>query len=107
MLAHLHHIPTMPERVVVLGAGGFVGRSVVRRLAADGVGCLPLTRGEIDLLAQDAPRKLPTLLRPRDGLVVISATVPARTPAMLAQNVRMVEVVGEALAAAPDRKRVV
>ena len=101
MLAHLRQIPAMPERVVVLGAGGFVGRSVVRRLAADGVGCLPLTRGEIDLLAQDAARKLPTLLRPRDGLVVISATVPARTPAMLAQNVRMVEVVGQALGEAP------
>jgi len=101
MLAHLNPIPTMPERVVVLGAGGFVGRSVVRRLAADGVADLALTRREIDLLAEDAVPKLTKLLRPRDGLVVISATVPARSPAILAQNVRMVEVVGEVLAKAP------
>jgi UDP-glucose 4-epimerase len=101
MLAHLHPNPAMPERVVVLGAGGFVGRSVVRRLAADGVASLPLTRGEVDLLAADAVRKLARLLRPSDGLVVISAAVPARTPAMLAQNVSMVEAVGAALAEAP------
>jgi UDP-glucose 4-epimerase len=101
MLVHLNPIPMMPERVVVLGAGGFVGRSVVRRLAADGVASLPLTRGEIDLLAEDAARKLAKLLHPSDGLVVISATVPARSPAMLAQNVRMVEVVAGALVEAP------
>ncbi len=101
MLTHLHPVPAMPERVVVLGAGGFVGRSVVRRLAADDAVCLPLTRGEIDLLAEGAARTLSKLLRPGDGLVMISATVPARTPALLAQNVRMVEAVGEALAEAP------
>ncbi len=101
MLAHRNPIPAMPERVVVLGAGGFVGRSVVRRLAAEGVACVPLTRAEIDLLAEGAARKLTTLLRPPDGLVVIAANVPARSPAMLAQNVRMVEAVGDALAETP------
>ncbi len=101
MLAHLNAIPAMPERVVVLGAGGFVGRSVVRRLAVDGVADLPLTRREIDLLAEDAARTLTALLRPSDALVVISAAVPARSSVMLAQNVRMVEVVAEALAKAP------
>lgn len=101
MLAHLQAAPAMPDRVVVLGAGGFVGRSLVRRLAADRIAVLPLTRTEIDLLAEDAASKLAALLRPSDGLVVISAAVPARSPAMLRQNVRMVEAVGEAAAKAP------
>jgi UDP-glucose 4-epimerase len=101
MLAHLNAAPAMADRVVALGAGGFVGRSVVRRLAADGVAVLPLSRAEIDLLAEDAASTLAALLRPSDGLVVISAAVPARSPALLVQDVRMVEVVGEALAKAP------
>lgn len=101
MRAHLNAAPAMPDRVVVLGAGGFVGRSVVRRLAADEAAVLPLTRAEIDLQAEGAASKLAALLRPSDGLVVISAAVPARSPAMLVQNVRMVEAVGEALAKAP------
>ena len=101
MLAHLLAPPAMPARIVVLGSGGFVGRSVVRRLATAGVAVLPLTRAELDLVAEDATSRLAALLRPSDCLVVISATVPARSPAMLRQNVKMVEAVGEAVAKVP------
>jgi UDP-glucose 4-epimerase len=102
MLAHLNAAPAMADRVVALGAGGFVGRSVVRRLAADGVAVLPLSRAEIDLLAEDAASTLAALLRPSDGLVVISAAVPARSPALLVQDVRMVEAVRETSCCQPS-----
>ncbi len=101
MLEHLHRSPTQPERAVVLGAGGFVGRSLIRRLAVGGVTTLPVGRREVDLLGPEAATTLAGLLRPTDSLVVISAVAPARTPGMLVQNLRMAEAVVGALASAP------
>ena len=101
MLDHLSPQPTHPSRVVVLGAGGFVGSAIVRRLAAESIACLPLTRKECDLLAPDASTRLRSLIRGTDSVVVVSAIAPARTAADVTTNVRMVEVVCEVLAATP------
>jgi nucleoside-diphosphate-sugar epimerase len=101
MVEHLNQEPRAPERAVVMGAGGFVGGAITRRLVADGVPTLALTRRELDLLAADAATRLKALLRPTDCLVMVSAVAPARTIATLAPNVRMAEVVCEALAGTP------
>jgi nucleoside-diphosphate-sugar epimerase len=98
---HLSPEPRRPERAVVLGAGGFVGGTIARRLVADGVPTLALTRRELDLLAADAAARLTALLRPTDHLVMVSAVAPARTIPTLAPNIRMAEAVCEALARAP------
>ena len=101
MLEHLNAIPEAPARVVVLGAGGFVGGAIVKRLVADGVTCLPLTRKDVDLLAPDAAARLGGVLLPTDRLVMVSAIAPARTVAMLGQNLRMAEAVCGALQSSP------
>jgi UDP-glucose 4-epimerase len=101
MLEHTGGPPRPPERVVVMGAGGFVGRAIVNRLGGDGVACLPLTRRDVDLLGDGAARTLAALLRPTDSVVMVSAIAPARTAGALVQNVRMAEAVCEALAAVP------
>lgn len=101
MLEHLQQEPGTPERVVVVGAGGFVGSAIVRRLAADGVPTLPLTRRELDLLAADAAGRLQTLVQPTDGVVIVSALAPVRAVPMLVPNIRMAEAVCEALAGSP------
>ena len=101
MLEHGQGAPLKPKRVVVIGAGGFVGGAVVRRLTRDGVPAHGLTRKELDLLADGAADRLTAALDPDDSAVFVSALAPARTPALLVQNLRMAEAVGKALAARP------
>lgn len=98
MLEHLNTAPAKPSRVVVIGAGGFVGGTIVKRLESCGVKVLALTRKELDLLADDASAKLQAMLRPHDSVVMVSAIAPVKTLPMLMQNLRMAEAVCGALA---------
>jgi nucleoside-diphosphate-sugar epimerase len=87
--------------VVVVGAGGFVGGAIVRSLGAAGVPNLALTRKELDLLAPDAGSTLRSVLKSGDSVVVVSAVAPVRAASMVVPNIRMMEVVGDALAECP------
>ena len=101
MLEHLNPRPSPPARVVVVGAGGFVGGTIAKALDAAGIPVLRLTRREVDLLAADAAGRLRAQLRPADSVVVVSALAPAKTSAMLMQNLQMAQAVCEAVAAVP------
>jgi nucleoside-diphosphate-sugar epimerase len=101
VLEHLNPIPKTPSRVVVIGAGGFVGGAICARLAADKVPVLALTRSELDLLKPEAAATLQRLLRADDSVVFVSALAPTRNNAMLIDNLRMAEAVCAALAAQP------
>ena len=97
MLNHQNSKPANPQRTVVIGAGGFIGKAVGKALAANGMPALLVTRKEVDLLAAGAAAKLKVMLQPTDAVVVISAIAPAKNVAMLMQNLRMMEQVSEAL----------
>ena len=97
MLDHLNAGPAKPIRVVIIGAGGFVGGAIQKQLDADGVKTVPLVRKELDLLADGALAKLKNLLRPTDSVVMVSAIAPAKTVPMLMQNLKMAEAVCAAL----------
>jgi UDP-glucose 4-epimerase len=101
MLEHLHRKPFKPPRVVVVGAGGFVGGAIARQLARDGVPVHGLTRKKVDLLADGAAARLAAELHADDSVAFVSALAPARTAALLLQNLRMAEAVGQAVAAQP------
>jgi UDP-glucose 4-epimerase len=101
MLEHRHATPQAPSRVVVIGAKGFVGGALVGRLAREGVSTLALGRGDVDLLQPDAAEKLAGLLLPTDSVVAVSALAPVKTTRMLADNLRMVLAMVEALAKVP------
>lgn len=101
MLEHLQSTATAPKRVVIIGAGGFVGGTIRQQLGREGVPVLPLTRAELDLLASDAAGKLRAYLQPDDSVVFVSAIAPAKTVPQLMQNLRMAEAVCEAIADAP------
>jgi nucleoside-diphosphate-sugar epimerase len=99
MLQHGNATPTPPERVVVMGAGGFVGNAIATRLERDNLPILRLGRSEVDLLAPDAPEHLRRLLRPTDVLVAASALAPCRTAEMLRDNMVMAAALVAACAA--------
>ena len=84
--------------MVVLGAGGFIGGAVARKLAGSGTPVVGLGRKQLDLLDADAAALLADLLHPDDTLVVISARAPCKTVAMMRDNVVMMAAVCEALA---------
>lgn len=93
--------PAKPERVVIMGAGGFVGRASADKLKADGVNVVALTRKEVDLLAADAAAKLAAHLSPATTLIVTSALAPVKNTPMLLDNLRMMQAVIEAVKAKP------
>jgi UDP-glucose 4-epimerase len=97
MLTHLNASPLPPKRVVVIGAGGFVGGAVLRRLRAAGVEVLPVARAQVDLLAPEAADSLAALLREGDSVVAVSAKAPCRDLAGLAENVAIIRAMASAL----------
>ena len=99
MLEHSSPVRKEPSRVVIVGAGGFVGGAIGARLTADKVPMLALTRNEIDLLKPEASTTLQRLLRAGDSVVFVSALAPTRNNAMLIDNLRMAEAVCAALTA--------
>ncbi|MBI4294383.1 MAG: NAD-dependent epimerase/dehydratase family protein [Betaproteobacteria bacterium] len=101
MLVHQLESAISPKRVVVMGAGGFVGGAVAARLAREGVPVLGLGRAEVDLLAADASLRLASLLRPEDAFVAVSARAPCKNADMLVENMIMARAMVSALAQVP------
>jgi nucleoside-diphosphate-sugar epimerase len=101
VLRHNRDKPCPPSRAVVLGAGGFIGGALARRLAAGQIPTLALGRSEIDLLSADAVSTLVRLLRADDALVVISARAPCKNADMMVDNIRMMGAICAALTKAP------
>jgi UDP-glucose 4-epimerase len=99
VLEHSISVRKAPSRVVILGAGGFVGGAIGARLTADKIPVLALTRNELDLLKPEASATLRRLLGAGDSVVFVSALAPTRNNAMLIDNLRMAEAVCAALAA--------
>lgn len=101
MLEHQTDAPQRPARVVIIGAGGFVGGAIAQQLQHENVPVLGLTRRDVDLLQEGAAKKLAGLVRAGDTVVFVSAIAPARNSAALMQNLVMAERVIAVLATQP------
>lgn len=101
MLKHGSASEQGPARVVVMGAGGFVGASICRKLEARGVEVLRLGRNEVDLFSDGAAQKLAGYLKPDDAFVAVSAVAPVKNTKMLRDNIVMIEAMAEALQQQP------
>jgi nucleoside-diphosphate-sugar epimerase len=97
MLKHMQTSSQKPSRLVVLGAGGFIGGAVARHCGSSGIPVLGLGREQLDLMAADAAEKLAALLHADDTLVFVSAKAPVRNLAMLRDNLLMADAVCGAL----------
>jgi nucleoside-diphosphate-sugar epimerase len=101
MLTHLNTKPQKPDRVVILGAAGFVGKNLCRKLKQDGVDILALGHAECDLENPSSTDFLFKTLKDTDSLVIISAKAPVKNTEMLLQNIRMMKTVCDALKQKP------
>jgi nucleoside-diphosphate-sugar epimerase len=101
LLNHLNQIAAPPIRVVVIGAGGFIGGAVAQRLRSLSVPVLALCRSDIDFLDPTASEKLAALLREGDAVLAASALAPCKNAAMLRDNMTMSAAIATALARAP------
>jgi UDP-glucose 4-epimerase len=89
VLTHLLDSPQWPTRTVVIGAGGFVGGAIARRVAELGGQVLSLSREQINLLAPDGAQRLASLLRPEDAVVAAAASAPCKDMSMMIDNMIM------------------
>jgi nucleoside-diphosphate-sugar epimerase len=98
MLTHRRREDQAPRRVVVLGAGGFLGRSLVRSLTNADVEVLALGSKDIDLSQPGAAASLIERLRQDDALVFLAALTPdkGRDSAVLMRNLAMARSVAAA-----------
>jgi UDP-glucose 4-epimerase len=103
MLEHLNAQSTAPSRVVIMGAGGFVGGASADLFENDGVEVLRLGRSNMDLLSGDADKALGAELRAEDVLVVVSAQAPVKDIPMLMNNLTMMTAICSAIEANPVR----
>ena len=101
MLEHLAVNTMFPARVVIMGAGGFVGSSIKDHIEKAGMHVLGLTEQSLDLLDMNASQRLADLLRPNDTLVVVSAIAPCKNNTMLLKNIIMMEAVCSAIEKVP------
>jgi nucleoside-diphosphate-sugar epimerase len=92
-IRHHHAAPQSPARVVVIGASGFVGGDLVRRLQAASVPVVALSSKDVNLLDEGCVDQLLHLARPGDALVLVSALTPdrGRDVATLMRNLKMAE----------------
>jgi nucleoside-diphosphate-sugar epimerase len=101
MLEHLETEPHPPKRVVVIGAGGFVGGAICERLEQRGIPYLPVTRNEVDLMGDDAAARLAAMLDDSDSVVAAAAIAPCKNLSMLLENLKLIDCLCTALSNSP------
>jgi UDP-glucose 4-epimerase len=75
-LSHAHAKPQKPARIMVLGAGGFLGRHLLKACGAAGIPAGGLSSRDLDLADAAAPGRLAERLRPQDVVVFLAARTP-------------------------------
>jgi nucleoside-diphosphate-sugar epimerase len=96
-LSHAHQ-PRKPARLVVVGAGGFLGRHLLTAGAAADIEAVGLGSRDIDLADAAAGARLAQRLRPRDVIVFLAALTPdkGRDSGTLMRNLAICRAVCEA-----------
>lgn len=103
MLVHRDSSRARPERVVVLGARGFVAGALTRHLSEGGWSVHAVASSDLDLTDPASEGRLAELLTPGDALVFTSALTPDRGKdiATMMRNLQMAQHVCAALTRRP------
>src|SRR5262245_44150064 len=102
MLTHLFSRPQNPSRVIILGAGGFLGHRLHQSLTKNHIATIALGSRDIDLTKGTAGEDLREKLQPTDTVVFFSGVTPdkGRDSATLIRNLNMARSVCEAACSA-------
>jgi len=84
-----------------MGAGGFIGASLVKLFSKKNIPHVALTSSHLNLLDAESSNKLIDILQPEDTLVVISAIAPCKDNQMLLKNIAMMTAVCAAIEKSP------
>jgi nucleoside-diphosphate-sugar epimerase len=92
-LCHHHPSPTLPQRVVILGASGFIARDLARHLTAEQIEHRAIGSAEIDLTQPQSVALLQAAVREGDALVICSGLTPdkGRDVATFMKNLAMAQ----------------
>jgi UDP-glucose 4-epimerase len=103
MLSHHNLVRKKPDRVVILGSHGFIGRHLRQWCEANGLACLSIATNDVDLSETSNASRLASLLRPDDAVVMTSMQTPEKGRDYLTtmRNLKMAETVCSALAVTP------
>jgi nucleoside-diphosphate-sugar epimerase len=93
MIAHQNLASKNPERVVLLGARGFIGAAIRKELEARRAPCLLLTSADLNLAETSAADKLAVALKATDSVVMLAALTPdkGRDIVTLMKNLLMMQ----------------
>lgn len=99
MLEHTFETYQNPKRVVILGAGGFIGKKLASALEGRGISIKLITRQDLDLAQEGASAALENLLEEGDSIVFLSAITPDKGKDIncFMKNCRMGQTVCESL----------
>lgn len=97
MLEHGTQSYEQPNRVVILGGSGFVGKTLAANLSREGVPVASFASADIDLCDSDGVTRLKQELTPDDSLVILSALTPDKGRGIdtFMRNLQMIEGVCE------------
>jgi UDP-glucose 4-epimerase len=80
-----------PERVVVVGSNGFIGKALVNELVRLGISYLGLPKEQFDLLDKATSDKLSMMLTAGDQVVFTSAIAPSKVADDVIKSMTMAE----------------
>lgn len=82
---------SMPQRVVIVGSNGFIGKHIYESLRYQNCNILSLTRNDINLLDNNAYNILKGYLKTDDALVICVAEAPVKNTKMFRNNIIMMD----------------
>jgi len=100
-LEHTNPEPGLPQRVVLIGAGGFVGQVLTAQLEAADTTVVALSSKDVDLAADGADVALSSFLKEGDAVVVLAAITPdkGRGVEPFIKNINIASNIAKALSA--------
>jgi UDP-glucose 4-epimerase len=87
----------LPERVVILGSGGFISNALEELLLKSKINYIAYKRSDLDLATNDSVNILVNNLKTTDVVIFIAAKAPVKNEDMLILNLQICKIICEAL----------